>query len=129
MLIECIDSPIIVDKKAVLKNIRINIASKHQLRAKMIFINDKEVDIPLDIVIYNFSYPKCSLSNTGLTLNVDGEEYIRHIKFKLNVTYNFIKNIWIVDGMIDDQQLKQVVDKSSVKMMIEVIKSLIKNKI
>lgn len=119
------NQPICIDDRPIMRKVRCNIVSKNQLRLKLVFI-DNELEIPIDLIVYNISYPRVVL-NGAITIGIIGEEYRKHMKFKIHVCYSFLKNTWTLNGIINGKEIKQTVDKSSLKVMIEFLKELLKN--
>lgn len=127
MLFECLEGcPVTIDSKPILKDIRINIVSnKHQLRAKMVYIDKDLKDMPLDIVVYNYSNPRISIHNQGIEFDINGEEYIRHIGIQLRVGFNIFKKILTLDGTINGQQVRIDVNKDQLHTAIDMIKTFL----
>ncbi|MCM1220115.1 MAG: hypothetical protein NC548_37055 [Lachnospiraceae bacterium] len=121
MLIECIGNPVKVDGKDLLKDFRLNIAGNNQLRFKANYLFE-ESEVPVDIVIFNYSLPKLDKLSLGIT--IDGEEMIKKIKFKLRLAYSFLDRKWIIKGTFGTREIKY--EMSTFLEIIQVVKEQVR---
>lgn len=102
MLFECINAPIKVDGKEVIKDFRMNIQDMNKLRAKFTWVADGK-NLPFDIVIYNFSTPVVEGMNATMTIN--GEEYAHHIPFYVKISYSLFGKKMMLHGSINKKSV------------------------
>lgn len=95
---------ITVDGKAVLKDVKLNIASNNQLRLKFIYFTKRNVEIPLDIVVYKYTKPVVE-KLTNVVIYIDGEELNNGINFNLKLTYSILNRRLNVSGNIGDDNI------------------------
>lgn len=116
MLIEFLKSPILVDGRPVIINPRLNITGNHQLRLKMAYVQEDDEDVPVDIVVYNWTTPK--LERLSIIISVDGKEMIRDIPFHIKITYDFLKSSWKLKGNFGSSVINQEIDQMLYLIMI-----------
>lgn len=106
MLLECLKGqPITVDGRAILQDVRINVAGNNQLRAKLTYIGSDNVLTSYDIVIYKYTVPKMELDTMSMSIFVKGEEYQRHIPVSFKLSYHFLQKKWKLSGDINLQPI------------------------
>lgn len=87
MLIEITDGPVKIDKKPILKNLRINIAGNNQYRIKTIVLENTGNEIPVDVIIYKMNFmPK--VKSFSLCLNLEGIENRTRNNFRVSLSYS-----------------------------------------
>lgn len=104
MIIRLPSGEITVDEKAVLKDVKLNIASNNQLRLKFIYFTKRNVEIPLDIVVYKYTKPVVE-KLTNVVIYIDGEELNSGINFNLKLTYSILNRRLNVSGNIGDDNI------------------------
>lgn len=104
MIIRLPSGEITVDGKAVLKDVKLNIASNNQLRLKFIYFTKRNVEIPLDIVVYKYTKPVVE-KLTNVVIYIDGEELNSGINFNLKLTYSILNRRLNVSGNIGDDNI------------------------
>lgn len=104
MIIKLPSGEITVDGKAVLKDVKLNIASNNQLRLKFIYFTKRNVEIPLDIVVYKYTKPVVE-KLTNVVIYIDGEELNNGINFNLKLTYSILNRRLNVSGNIGDDNI------------------------
>lgn len=104
MIIRLPSGEITVDGKAVLKDVKLNIASNNQLRLKFIYFTKINVEIPLDIVVYKYTKPVVE-KLTNVVIYIDGEELNSGINFNLKLTYSILNRRLNVSGNIGDDNI------------------------
>lgn len=94
------NSPVTVNGTPFIKDIELNVPKNEtRLKAKFKYINGEE-EIPIGILITQYTLPSLNASNTGLSISVEGSEYKHEIPFNLQIGYNFIKREWFIKGHI-----------------------------
>jgi len=121
MLIDCIGTPVKVDGNEILKDLRLNVAGNHQLRIKMTYLF-AESEVPVDIVVFNYSLPK--LDKTSLGIHINGKEMITGLTFRVWLGYNFLAKKWILKGNVGSKEIKR--EMSTFLEIIQVIKDQVK---
>lgn len=116
MLIEFLKSPILIDGTPAIVNARLNITKNHQMRLKMAYVQRDDQDVPVDIVIYNWTMPK--LEKLSIIISVTGKEMIRDIPFQLKITYDFFRNSWKLKGNFGDDIINREIEAMSDLIMI-----------
>lgn len=104
MLLEILKEPILVDGVERVKDVRLNIASNHQMRLKATYLSEGDDD-PIDIVVYNWTVPK--MEKLSLSISIDGKEMLRNIKFELKLSYDFLRRSWRLKGKFGSNHLNR----------------------
>lgn len=103
MLIEVLQSPITIDKREMIKDLRINIPKgKRQLRMKLTCINNGEH--PVDVVIFGFTNPKID-KLTNITMSIDGKDMKNDKSFRFYVKLYLLKMEWELSGNIGQKNI------------------------
>lgn len=99
------DQPVMVDKKPLLKNFRLNLPGNNQLRLKFDYIDEGGSSNPVDLVVYNYS--EVGLKGARLRITFKGEERLNSTPFKLSLGYEFLKRRWRLSGTIAQQEVDE----------------------
>lgn len=110
MLIEILNSPILVDGKPMINSMRINLLPKQrQLRAKLRMPHGDDEEL-IDIVVMRFALKPVLKAGIPITLSAEGEELESKTKFNLSVTYELYRDKWSVTGALGYTQLQETAD-------------------
>lgn len=120
MLIEILESPVLINKKEVLKNIRLNIAENHKFRLKMNYVNKNE-DVPIDIVCFNWNISKLEKMKLSLGIDINGKEMIRSLAFNLKLSFDIIKRRWFLNGTIGNNVVS-IKTENQIELLLELCK-------
>lgn len=126
MIIKLPDGEVTIDGKAVLKNVKLNIASNNQLRLKFVYFTKRKKEIPLDIVVYKYTKPVLE-KLTNVVIYVNGEELNNRIDFNLKLIYSIINRRLNISGNIGDDNINTNMYNTSDALMLldEVSKCII----
>lgn len=126
MIIKLPDGEVTIDGKAVLKNVKLNIASNNQLRLKFVYFTKRKKEIPLDIVVYKYTKPVIE-KLTNVVIHVNGEELNNRIDFNLKLIYSIINRRLNISGNIGDDNINTNMYNTSDALMLldEVSKCII----
>lgn len=124
MLLESLNGhPITINGSPLANDIRLNIVHEnHQARFKMTYIKDDK-NIPIDIIIFNYTLPKLTINNGGVSVTLSGIEQTKNVQFKINVTYNFFRKKWIVTGALSGKPINK--ELNNIFEIIEIFKEII----
>lgn len=124
MLLESLNGhPITINGSPLASDIRLNIVHEnHQARFKMTYIKDDK-NIPIDIIIFNYTLPKLTINNGGVSVTLSGIEQTKNVQFKINVTYNFFRKKWIVTGALSGKPINK--ELNNIFEIIEIFKEII----
>lgn len=117
MIIKLPDGEVTIDGKAVLKNVKLNIASNNQLRLKFVYFTKRKKEIPLDIVVYKYTKPVLE-KLTNLVIYVNGEELNNRIDFNLKLIYSIINRRLNISGNIGDDNINTNMYNTSDALML-----------
>lgn len=107
MLLDFPKGAINVDGKAAIEDLRVNVAPNHQLRVKFKVIQHDKDPVPLDIVVFNYSVPH--LEGASLAINIVGTEMTMNKPFKMNLSFNFIKRKWRLQGTFNAKEVDETI--------------------
>lgn len=99
------DQVVMVNKKPLLKNFRLNLAGNKQLRLKLDYLKPDGTDAPVDVVVYHYS--GVELKGARLQITFTGEERLRTLDFKLALSYEFLKRKWKLSGNIGPNEVSE----------------------
>lgn len=124
MLLECLNGqPITVNKSPLIDNVRLNIDNEnHQARFKMLYVKDDK-NIPIDIIVFNYTLPKLAVNNGGVSVTLSGIEQNKNVQFKITVTYAFFKKKWVVTGALSGKPINK--ELNNIFEIIEIFKEII----
>lgn len=124
MLLECLNGqPIAVNKSPLIDNVRLNIDNEnHQARFKMLYVKDDK-NIPIDIIVFNYTLPKLAVNNGGVSVTLSGIEQNKNVQFKITVTYTFFKKKWVVTGALSGKPINK--ELNNIFEIIEIFKEII----
>lgn len=127
MLIEILDSPIMVDKKPLLKGIRLNIAGNNQYRFKTIVL-DNDNEIPVDLIIYQLEWK--GIKNLTANIGINAIEKNTNIRIDLKVSYSIHRKEYSIKGIISNNSIniKTKNMQEIISSIINIVTQVIKNK-
>ena len=127
MLIEILDSPVMVDKQPLLKGIRLNIAGNNQYRIKTTVLNDGN-DIPVDLIIYQLAWK--GIKNLTANIDINAVEKNTNIRVDVKVSYSIHRKEYSIKGIIGDEQIniKTKNMQEIISSIINIVTQVIKNK-
>lgn len=106
MIIKVSDSTIFVDKRAVVKDLKVNIAGNNQYRAKFVYISERGNEHPMDFVVRDV---KVSIEKLSLVLNVRGEELVTVKPFEATFKFNIFNRKLSMIGKVGNIEINESV--------------------
>lgn len=123
------DSIIECDGRKIIKGFKLNlIPHDRQLRLKTTLYDRGEKEIPIDLVIFNYSKPILSLPSIGFT--VTGVENNTNCNFSLKLSINIVKRNLSVIGRIKENSIEinaKPINISLIAKVIDEILTIVKN--
>ena len=104
MLIEITEGPIKIDKKPLLKNLRVNIAGNNQYRIKTIILDENQFETPVDLIIYKMTFaPK--VKSFSLCMNLEGIENHTRTNFNVSLAYSITHQEISITGVVGNNSI------------------------
>lgn len=122
MLLEFLEKPVMIDRKPVMQNFRLNLEhARRGLRMKAEFIDPNGGrPVPVDIAVYKYS--DVGLERLSLAISLNGEEMLRKLKFDLKLSFDFFKRRWKLKGTFGQMPINREMD--SIAQIFIVIQEL-----
>jgi len=119
MLLILKDNQVIVDGNPYAENIKINIQWKDRLaRVKLIYLTNEPT--PIDLALA-FELPKLGISS--ISLDIEGQELLRDIYFRINLVFSIVKRRTFVRGTFGTKKIDTTI--SNVVELLTIIRSMV----
>lgn len=86
------------DGVPVIEDLAFNLEKNRQARFKTKLCRKDQSSVPVDLVVYEYTWPKLDKLTISVTFN--GKEMIRNVRFSFKLSYAFTKHKWCINGNI-----------------------------